>query len=352
MPDSGGIEQKKSDLDTSVPEQERIVIPAWWSIVALIMAGLVFLPIQYAKLYGNKAAPQEAPTPVTAEAPKQDAEKVEQAKPAPAQAVDAKPIEKPAPAAVETPQPKQNTEKATQAKPAPAQTAEAKPAEKPAPAAVEAPQPKQNAEKAEQAKPAPEKAAQRAAPLKEPVAKQKAEDAIVYRVDGKDAQGRAAAFDIIVVSNGSAWAKGGANVVVFGGKVVPEAERANRVLTPKVRESLAPMSDVIAVGRASDEGQRAEEEARALTRAKTVAAWIKKAVKPEIALWTLTLGQYEKTCTVHEDQDLNFEQPVVIGVRSKAEGTNLQDALSDAIGGRPNFPSRDCYSRFDMTKIR
>ena len=174
----------------------------------------------------------------------------------------------------------------------------------------------------------------------------------MYRVEGKDTQGRAAAFDIIVLTNGSAWAKGGASVIVFGGKAVPDAERANRVVTPKMRESLAPMSDVIAVGRASDEGKRAEEEARALTRSKTFAAWIKKAVKPETALWTLTLGQYEKTCAVHEDQDLNFEQPIVIGVRSKAEGTNLQDALSDAISGRPNFPSRDCYSRFDMTKIR
>ena len=53
---SGGIEQKKSGRE---PERERIVIPAWWSVVALIMAGLVFLPIQYAKMYGNKVAPQE-----------------------------------------------------------------------------------------------------------------------------------------------------------------------------------------------------------------------------------------------------------------------------------------------------
>jgi hypothetical protein len=335
MPDSGGI-----------PKKKRIVIPAWWSIIALIMAGLVIAPIQVAKIYGAKAVPQEAPAPVAVDAPKQDAE---QAKPASEQAAETKPVEKAAPAAVEAPQPKQNAEKAEKPKPAPAQTTEAKPVEKPAPAAVETP--KQDAGKP--AKSAPEQAAQRnAAPLKEPVTKQKAEEAIVYRVEGKDTQGRAAAFDIIVVTNGYAWAKGGVNAVVFGGKVVLEAERANRVLTPKMRELLAPMSDLIAVGRAPDEGKKAEEEARAVTRSKTVAAWIKKAVKPETALWTLTLGQYEKTCTVHEDQDLNFEQPVVIGVRSKAEGTDLRDALSDAISGRPNFPSRDCYSRFDMTKTR
>ncbi len=127
------------------------------------------------------------------------------------------------------------------------------------------------------------------------------------------------------------------------------------MLTPKVREFLAPMSDLIAVGPASDEGKRAEEEARALTRSKTVAAWIKIAVKPEIALWTLTLGQYEKTCTVHEDQDLNFEQPIVIGVRSKADGTNLQEALSDADRRPPELswpgtviPLR--YGKFDNAR--
>ena len=41
-------------------EKRRIEIPAWWSIVALIMAALVFLPIQYANKHATKNVPTEA----------------------------------------------------------------------------------------------------------------------------------------------------------------------------------------------------------------------------------------------------------------------------------------------------
>ncbi|MBI4725376.1 MAG: hypothetical protein HY765_10485, partial [Rhodomicrobium sp.] len=74
---------------------------------------------------------------------------------------------------------------------------------------------------------------------------------------------------------------------------------------------------------------------------------------PGGTLWTLTLGQYNKGCKSQEDADTSFERPIILsGVRSKAEGTNLREALADAIGGHDNLPSRECYSRFDMAKVR
>jgi outer membrane biosynthesis protein TonB len=358
MSDTGEVPQKAYDPNKNEPEKERIQIPAWWSIVALIMAGLVFLPIQYANMHSQKpGAPEEAgakqaekPGPAAAEAsqPKQAAEKAEQAKTALEPVVEAKQPRKPEPAPAEAPQPKQAAEKAEQAKPAPELVVEAKQAEKPEPAAAEAPQPKQVVEKAEQAKPAPKQVS--AAPVKAPLEKQKAEDATYYRIDGKDGKGRKAAFSFIILTNGYAWAKGSSSAVLVGGKAIPDA---NSLFAPKVLESLAGMSDVIAVGLATDEGKRAEEEARALARSKTFATWIKKVLKPGIPLWRLTLGQIEKACKAQADKDLNFEQPVLlIGVQSKAEGTILQEALADAITGRADFPSRECYSRFDMLKIR
>jgi hypothetical protein len=397
MSDTGGVQQKAYDPNKKEPEKEPIKIPAWWSVVALIIAGLVFLPIQYANIHSKKPVAQEEPGakqaenpgPANAEAPqsKQNVEKAEQAKPAPEPALEAKQAEKPGPATAEAPQSKPDVEKAEQAKPAPEPAPEAKQAENPGPATAEAPQSKQDVEKAEQAKPAPEPALeakqaekpgpataeapqskqdiaiaeqakpapeqaleQKAAPVKAPGEKQKVEDAIYYRIDGKDKQGREAAFAFIVLTNGYAWAKGSSSAVLFGGKAIPDA---GRLFAPKVRESLARARDVIAVGLATDEGKRAEEEARALARSKTVAAWIKKVVKPGIPLWTLTLGQFEKACKTQEDKDLNFNQPVLfIGVQSKAEGANLQEALADAIGGRANFPGRECYSRFDLLKVR
>jgi hypothetical protein len=188
---------------------------------------------------------------------------------------------------------------------------------------------------------------------KNPAEKQKVENAVVFRIDGKDKEGRAAAFDFVVLSSDYVWALGSTSQIVSGGKVIREAETANRIFAPKVRDALAGVSDVIGVGLASKDGIRSEEEARALARSKTVATWITKVAKPETALWALTLGQYDKGCKLQEDKDSSFERPVLfVGVRSKADGANLQEALANALSGNTNLPKRECYSRFDMEKVR
>jgi len=191
------------------------------------------------------------------------------------------------------------------------------------------------------------------APAKKHAEKQKVENAFFFRIDGKDSQGQPATFDFIMLTNEFTWVKGSTSQVISGDKVIPEADVAHRVLTQQVRDSLASASDLIAVGLASQEGERTQEEARALDRAKTVSRWITKVSKPELALWTLTLGQYDKACKEQEDTDSSFERPVILaGVRSKADGVNLQEALANAISGHDNLPSRDCYSRFDLEKVR
>ena len=191
------------------------------------------------------------------------------------------------------------------------------------------------------------------APVRKHAEKQKVENAYFFRIDGKDSQGQSATFDFIMLTNEFTWVKGSTSQVISGDKVIPEAEAAHRVLSQQVRDSLASASDLIAVGLASSEGERTQEEARALDRAKTVSHWMSKVSKPEMALWTLTLGQYDKACKEQEDMDSSFERPVIFaGVRSKADGANLQEALADAISGHDNLPSRGCYSRFDLEKTR
>ena len=191
------------------------------------------------------------------------------------------------------------------------------------------------------------------APVRKHAEKQKVENAYFFRIDGKDGQGQPATFDFIMLTNEFTWAKGSTSQVISGDKVIPEAEAAHRVLSQQVRDSLASASDLIAVGLASQEGERTQEEARALERAKTVSRWMSNFSKPEMALWTLTLGQYDKACKAQEDLDSSFERPVIFaGVRAKADGVNLQEALADAISGHDNLPSRGCYSRFDLEKIQ
>jgi len=424
-----------SDPNKKQPDDEkrRIEIPAWWSIVALIMAGLVFLPIQYANQHAKKNAPTEAEAKPnateTASSAKEEAKPAEtqvtraaepaEAQPKPTVAEtpspakeEAKPVEtqatrtaepaeaQPKPSAAEVAPPAKEEAKPAEtqvtrtAEPAEAQPKpsadelasptkeEAKPAEtevtraaepmeaQPKPVAAEAQSPaKQESAPAEaQAKPlvadagsqAKQEIAQPKPDMKQPVAlpknpaeKQKVENAVVFRIDGKDKEGRAAAFDFVVLSSDYVWALGSTSQVVSGGKVIREAEAANRIFAPKVRDALAGASDVIGVGLASKDGNRSEEEARALARSKTVATWITKVAKPETGLWALTLGQYDKGCKLQEDKESSFERPVLfVGVRSKAEGANLQEALANALSGHDNLPNRECYSRFDMQKVR
>ena len=428
MSDTPAYDPNKKQPDN---EKRRIEIPAWWSIVALIMAGLVVLPIYYANLHTKKNVPTEAEakpnaaetvSPAKEEAKPAETQVTRAAEPAQPQPSsdelaspvkeEAKPAEtqvtraaepaevQPKPSAAEVASPAKEEAKPVEtqvtgaAEPAEAQPQpssdelaspakeEAKPAEtevtrapeqaetQPKPGAAEVMSPaKQESARAEaQAKPlvadadsqAKQDIAQPKPDMNQPVAlpknpaeKQKVENAVVFRIDGKDKEGRPAAFDFVVLSTDYVWALGSTSQIVSGGKVIREAEAANRIFAPKVRDALAVVSDVIGVGLASKDGNRSEEEARAQARSKTVATWITKVAKPETALWALTLGQYDKGCKLQEDKDSSFERPVLfVGVRSKAEGANLQEALANALSGHDNLPNRECYSRFDMEKIR
>ncbi len=368
MSDTLAAHKQPSEPNPKQPEDEkkRIEIPSWWAIVALIMVGLVVLPIQYASLHSKKNVAQEEAQakPAVPEAGSQTKQDVGQPQTPVAQAV--------APADSQS---KPNVEQAdAQAKPAIPEAAsqtkqDAVQAQTPVTQAVTPAdsQVKPNVDQADaQTKPnvpdaasqAKQEIAQADAASKQKVAltkssagKLKVEDAVFFRIEGKDKQGRAAAFDFIMLSKDYGWAKGSTSQIASGGKVIPNAEAANRIFAPKVRESLSGATDLIGVGLASS-GNRTEEEARALARSKTSAAWLKKAGKPGTALWTLTLGQY-KGCKEQEDADSSFDRPVIFaGVRSKADGANLAEALADAINGHDNLPGRDCYSRFDMEKVR
>lgn len=184
-------------------------------------------------------------------------------------------------------------------------------------------------------------------------AREKVESAYFYRIDGRDAQGRAASFDFIILTGDYTWALGSTSEVVSHDASVPEEEVAGRILSPKIRASLESASDLVAVGLASLEGEREREEARALARSQTILGWLAKVSNPGVPLWTLNLGQYNKGCKSQEDEDTSMERPLILtGVREKAEGANLQEALANAISGHDNLPSRDCYSRFDLVKVR
>ncbi len=190
-------------------------------------------------------------------------------------------------------------------------------------------------------------------PQKVEVETQRVENAIIFPVEGKDAQGRNAAFDFIILTDDYTWVKGSTYQVAGKGGVVAEDRILDQVVSAPIRESLNRSVELIAVGLASQEGEQAVEEQRAARRSRTILSWLVLLSDTQKPLWRLNLGQYNSACQGQQEADTSFQRPLImVGVRSKDDGANLGEALADAISGKANLPSRECYSRFDLAEGR
>jgi len=186
------------------------------------------------------------------------------------------------------------------------------------------------------------------------VATQRWGSSVVFPIEGKDLARKSAAFDVAVLPSDLAWARKSATALVQGGTQIAEGEAAARIFSAELREGLSRSVEVIAVGLASQEGRQAEESERARQRAASAAGWLATAVASNVPIWTLNLGQFRGTCkATSEAVDTGWQRPVIIvGIRSQETGVNVTEAFADAIGGKTNLPSRDCYTNFDLARFR
>ncbi len=178
--------------------------------------------------------------------------------------------------------------------------------------------------------------------------------AVIFPIEGKDLARKRAAFDVAVLPKDLTWARKSSNALAQGETTIPESEAAARLFTPELREGLSRSGQVIAIGLASQEGQREEETERARRRADSAAGWLSTAIGSGTPIWTLNLGQFRGGCkAASETADTSWQRPVIIvGIRSEEKGVNLTEAFADAISGKSNLPSRDCYTNFDLTRFR
>ena len=178
---------------------------------------------------------------------------------------------------------------------------------------------------------------------------------VIYPIEGKDAAGKHAAFDVAVLPKDLAWISKSSTNLSLGGQPIPDDQTVDRLFTPELRDGLSKSKQVMAVGLASQEGQVEEETARAASRAQTAAKWLSSAVSQDTGIWVLNLGQFKKIgCPAQtETADSSWQRPVIlVGVKSQDEGTDLSQAFADAISGKSNLPSRDCYTSFDLSRFR
>ncbi|WP_088347994.1 MULTISPECIES: hypothetical protein [Rhodomicrobium] len=177
---------------------------------------------------------------------------------------------------------------------------------------------------------------------------------VIFPIEGKDLAQRRASFDVAVLPKDLTWARKSATDLAQADEAIPASEAPARIFTPELREGLSRSAALIAVGLASQEGQVEEETERARQRAASAAGWLSTSVGADTPIWTLNLGQFRGGCqAANETADTSWQRPVIIvGIHSQQEGVNLSEAFADAISGKSNLPSRDCYTNFDMTRFR
>lgn len=178
-------------------------------------------------------------------------------------------------------------------------------------------------------------------------------NSVVFAIEGKDKAGRRGTFDVVVLNKNFLWVRGSADELEKDGKTISAADVAAAVLDDEVRAALAEAKEVIAVGTASQEGNASEEVARAERRARQAATLIAQAVNPSTSIWTLNLGQYREPCKNCETGGTSWQRPfIVVAVKSHEPGTNLGEALSDAMSGQEKLPAPKSYSAFALGRFR
>lgn len=179
------------------------------------------------------------------------------------------------------------------------------------------------------------------------------ENSTVFTIEGLDKAGRRGLFDVVVAKREFLWVKGSADELEKEGKVFKGQDIATAIFDGEVSAALAGAKEIIAVGTASQEGDAAAEKDRAARRAQATAALSQTAIGPDMPVWSLNLGQYREPCAACETSGTSWQRPfIVVAVKNMEDGTNLGEALADAMTGKTTLPSPASYSAFEMSKVR
>lgn len=179
------------------------------------------------------------------------------------------------------------------------------------------------------------------------------ENSTVFTIEGWDKAGKRGLFDVVVAKKEFLWVHGSSDEIEKAGRVIKSADIGSEVFDMDVSVALASAREIVAVGTASQEGVAEEEIARAGRRAKLTADIATATIPDEVPVWTLNLGQYREPCQACETSGTSWQRPfIVIAAKELDEGTNLGEALADALTGKTRLPSPTAYSAFEMTKVR
>jgi hypothetical protein len=174
-----------------------------------------------------------------------------------------------------------------------------------------------------------------------------------YVIQGLDSQGRRADFDLIVADKTFTWEHGSTDKLTRNDHPLTADEVQSVILDSLVRARLKSAQHLIAVGTASEEGDPTQEKHRAGRRAERTAQWLASVADEKTPVWTLNLGQYQQPCDTCDTNETSWQRPfLIIAVQRAAWGTDISEALADALASASNLPSPERYSTFALARFR
>lgn len=174
----------------------------------------------------------------------------------------------------------------------------------------------------------------------------------VTDAEGSDSQGRDASFRILVFSRDFAWVYESDREVEYQGVL---DDITPHLRSPGLQENFRNAKALIAVGAASQEGTKAEEEKRARRRAERLQRWVKENVAGSQRLHTLSVGRFIGPATklASTAQTAPQRRIVIVAVIAADDNVILEEALRSALVEEEAFPfDLDEYSSFELSDWR
>lgn len=174
-----------------------------------------------------------------------------------------------------------------------------------------------------------------------------------YVIQGADQNGRRADFDLIVADKEFTWEHGSTERLMRANTPMTKADIEHTIFDSLVRARLQGAKQLIAVGTASEEGDSSKETYRAGKRAEQTASWLASVTGKDVPLYTLNLGQYRQPCEACNTAQTDWQRPfLVIAVQRTAFGTDIGEALADALSATSNLPAPERYSAYALARFR
>ncbi|MDZ7957736.1 MAG: serine/threonine-protein kinase [Aulosira sp. DedQUE10] len=156
-------------------------------------------------------------------------------------------------------------------------------------------------------------------------------------VEGRDSQGRVAEFNIAVLSVEYKWLLGSNFQIKNNDSIISLEVLKLNLEQEGIQKIMENPSEIISIGTASCEGDVAVEQSRALERSKQIQLLAKKLFSGTVKNYRLlNLGQFQRSdCQQNQDLTAYQRSIIIIGVKKKADGVILDQALRDRLEKKP-----------------